>query len=316
MVSPQVVFSLLIVLTMQSYKSYLSSAACEAYASCMFSTSHIKRYVWLAEIWPNGNFFPQNKNLSFARCVWSEWATTQYCYRHLALGESTENGGSNILPSTSPNSSLHSWFVLGPKIGLWFLVSARVASDPRVGILISFFWEGMKRYPIAAKIAGSIWWFLLCCVLNDFLTHCMNVCPICEASLSHHTLYHGKLLVPASCITYLLAKNIKFGWTNKHLLERDLNLRPPDWRAGALPTELPCPTLAVGLPILSISLFVGASQKSWNHILPFGQGSRPSYDTTWEEAVKGMHHKGMRLFFKKCLILIKYLILQILSCEN
>ena len=23
----------------------------------------------------------------------------------------------------------------------------------------------------------------------------------------------------------------KFGWTKKNLLERDLNLRPPDWRA-------------------------------------------------------------------------------------
>ena len=30
-------------------------------------------------------------------------------------------------------------------------------------------------------------------------------------------------------------------------LERDLNLRPPDWRAGALPTELSSPTLAVSL---------------------------------------------------------------------
>ena len=35
-----------------------------------------------------------------------------------------------------------------------------------------------------------------------------------------------------------------------------------------------------GFPILSISLFGGASQKSWNHILPFSQGSRPSYDAT------------------------------------
>ena len=30
----------------------------------------------------------------------------------------------------------------------------------------------------------------------------------------------------------------KFGWTKKNLLEQDSNLRPPDWRAGALPTEL------------------------------------------------------------------------------
>ena len=31
---------------------------------------------------------------------------------------------------------------------------------------------------------------------------------------------------------------INFRWTKKNWLERDLNLRPPDWRAGALPTEL------------------------------------------------------------------------------
>ena len=39
----------------------------------------------------------------------------------------------------------------------------------------------------------------------------------------------------------------KFGWTKKNWLERDLNLRPPDWRAGALPTELSSPTLAISL---------------------------------------------------------------------
>ena len=33
----------------------------------------------------------------------------------------------------------------------------------------------------------------------------------------------------------------------KDLPERDLNLRPPDRRAGALPTELSSPTLAVSL---------------------------------------------------------------------
>ena len=56
-----------------------------------------------------------------------------------------------------------------------------------------------------------------------------------------------------------------------------------------------------GLPIL----FGGASQKSWNHILPFSQGSRPSYDTTWEQAVSGCTIKGNwlgalhDLFFKR-----------------
>ena len=44
-------------------------------------------------------------------------------------------------------------------------------------------------------------------------------------------------------------------------------MRPPDWRAGALPTELTSPILGV------------SSRKSFNHygILPFSQGSRPSY---------------------------------------
>ena len=40
-----------------------------------------------------------------------------------------------------------------------------------------------------------------------------------------------------------------------------------------------------------------ASQKSWNHILPFSQGSRPSYNTTWEEAViKGCTIMGYDFF--------------------
>ena len=51
-------------------------------------------------------------------------------------------------------------------------------------------------------------------------------------------------LVARICLLLLLDK---FGWTKKKWLERDLNLRPPDWRAGALPTELSSPTLAVSL---------------------------------------------------------------------
>ena len=79
-------------------------------------------------------------------------------------------------------------------------------------------------------------------------------------------------------------KKIIVEWTKKHWLERDLNLRPLDWRAGALPTELTSPTLAVSL-FCQYLCSGGASQKSLNHILPFIQGSRPSYDTTWEEAL-------------------------------
>ena len=51
-------------------------------------------------------------------------------------------------------------------MSLRFLVSARVASDPRVAAFEFFYYFilfAMKRCPIAAKIAGSIG-MLLCCV--------------------------------------------------------------------------------------------------------------------------------------------------------
>ena len=50
-----------------------------------------------------------------------------------------------------------------------------------------------------------------------------------------------------------------------------------------------------------VNIFVrgGASQKSWNHILPFSQGSRPSDDTTWEEAVRGCTIRGYDFLFYK-----------------
>ena len=76
---------------------------------------------------------------------------------------------------------------------------------------------------------------------------------------------------------------INFGWTKKNLLEWDLNLRPPDYFAGALPTELTSPILAVSL-FCQYLCSGDAGQKSWNHILPFSQGSCPSYDITCEEA--------------------------------
>ena len=40
---------------------------------------------------------------------------------------------------------------------------------------------------------------------------------------------------------------LTLGWTKKNLLERDLNLRHPDRRARALPTDLTSPILAVSL---------------------------------------------------------------------
>ena len=92
----------------------------------------------------------------------------------------------------------------------------------------------------------------------------------------------------------------KFLWTKKSWLEWDLNLRPPDWRAGALPTELISPVLVVTL-FCQYRCSGGANQKSFKHILSVSQGSCPSYDTTLEEAVRDttffykyqvINHKG------------------------
>ena len=38
----------------------------------------------------------------------------------------------------------------------------------------------------------------------------------------------------------------KFGWTRNIFSERDLNPRPPDWRAGALAVSLCCQYLCSG----------------------------------------------------------------------
>ena len=74
-----------------------------------------------------------------------------------------------------------------------FLVWSPCASpQTRMSAFLDYFFGAMKRCPIAAKIAGSIG-ILPCCVLNDFFRS-MNVSPICEASLSHHTLCMGNLV--------------------------------------------------------------------------------------------------------------------------
>ena len=48
-----------------------------------------------------------------------------------------------------------------------------------------------KRCPIEGKIPGSIG-ILTCCA--SFQIRDMNVCPTCEASLSHHTLCLANLV--------------------------------------------------------------------------------------------------------------------------
>ena len=90
------------------------------------------------------------------------------------------------------SSNIYCVLIKLPKLSLWILVSAHIASDPRVGI---FSFIIVKRCPIAAKIAGSIG--ILPCymyVLNDFFHTGMNLCPICEATLGNHTLCMGNLV--------------------------------------------------------------------------------------------------------------------------
>ena len=91
---------------------------------------------------------------------------------------------------------------------------------------------------------------------------------------------------------------LNFGWTKKNVLEQDLNLRPPDWRAGALPTELTSPILAVSLfcQYLCSGAPVRSHETIYMYCPLFSQGSRPSYDTTWEEAVRGCTIKGYNFF--------------------
>ena len=88
----------------------------------------------------------------------------------------------------------------------------------------------------------------------------------------------------------------KFGWTKTNLRERDLNLRPTDWRGLY---QLSYLAIHWRSPYF-VNIFVrgGASQKSWNHILPFSQGSRPGYDTTWEEAVGDALWRDTIFFYK------------------
>ena len=67
--------------------------------------------------------------------------------------------------------------------------------------------QAVKRCRIAAQMAGSTG-ILPCCVMhvfNDFFSRRgINVCPVCEASLSHHILYLGNLVAVYTCITYFL----------------------------------------------------------------------------------------------------------------
>ena len=104
------------------------------------------------------------------------------------------------------------------KIRFWSLRASPQTCGSAFLIFSFFFLVAMKRCPIAAKVAGSIG-IRPYCVLNDFSHTCrgMNVCLICEASLSHHTLYMGNLGPRVYNVSYitLLAKQ-KYGKKKAH----------------------------------------------------------------------------------------------------
>ena len=96
-------------------------------------------------------------------------------------------------------------------------------------------------------------------------------------------------------IIILVINNGYLPLTKTNILERDSNLRPPDWRAGALPTQL---TPWGGLPILSISLFGGAPVKSDETIYcPWARDHAQVTIQPGKEGTKGMLHKGIRPFY-------------------
>ena len=91
------------------------------------------------------------------------------------------------------------------KESLWFLVSAHVTSDPCISIFsLSFLFLCYESMINCTKIAGSNG-SLPRFVLNNFFKRGMNVCPICEASLGHHTFLYGRFgLVPITACAYHL----------------------------------------------------------------------------------------------------------------
>ena len=104
------------------------------------------------------------------------------------------------------------------------------------------------------------------------------------------------------------AMNHKGNWLGTHTfwMNKDKITRAGFEPATPLASELTCRCSTnwaeLTSPILAVSPFCqylclwAVSQKSLNHILPFSQGSRPNYDTTWEEAVRGCTIKGYDFF--------------------
>ena len=80
------------------------------------------------------------------------------------------------------------FFDYAPQKSLQFLVFRVHRLRPARPYLKFSFFFAMKRFPFATKIAGLIGNYSVLCVKRLF--------HICEAALSHHTLYMGNL-VPA-----------------------------------------------------------------------------------------------------------------------
>ena len=96
--------------------------------------------------------------------------------------------------------------------------------------------------------------------------------------IHHHVSGHSQEWCVSLFVSELNISLIHFGWTKTNWLERDFNLRPPYWLAGALPTEL---ISLFGVPVRSHSTIHCPPMLRYN----LRRGS------------KGMHHKGIRLFF-------------------
>ena len=97
------------------------------------------------------------------------------------------------------------------------------------GLIFHWIWFLLFQELLLPGPVCSLWLWRTNAMLRLLITSCRP-----SRSLQQRWTKHG---------------NQATNWNVSHVcwLERDSNLRPPDWRAGALPTELSSPTLAVSL---------------------------------------------------------------------
>ena len=99
------------------------------------------------------------------------------------------------------------------KLAVKFLVSAHAASDPNVSNFNLLFFLAMKRYPTAAKIAGSIWNSAVLCF--KWLFHigvwmfARLVWPLLATILCTCEIWSPRLHVSRTCISLCQKKKKK-----------------------------------------------------------------------------------------------------------